>query len=231
METRRHIDTSLRDLKDLLIGMGGHVERAIECATKALIELDQSKLHYVYESEKRINEAHIRVDEDCLRILATQQPMAVDLRLIVSVLKINTDLERMGDQAVNIAQNGTRYLSGAPLKQFVNLARISSDVKSMVRESLDAFVTQDEKKAWKVLERDDKVDAMKSRIFQEVLAHLKTHPADAEAGVTLILIARNLERIGDHATNIAEDVIFSITGRDVRHTPRDQVSADTLKSR
>ena len=221
MERQRHIDSSLRDLKDLLIGMGGHVERAIEHATQALIGMDQSKLHYVYESEKRINEAHIRVDEDCLRILATQQPMAVDLRLIVSVLKINTDLERMGDQAVNIAQNGARYLTGQPLRQFVNIARISSDVKSMVRESLDAFVTQDEKKATQVLERDDKVDALKAKIFQEVMAHLKTHPADIEAGVTLILIARNLERIGDHATNIAEDVIFSITGRDVRHTPRD----------
>jgi phosphate transport system protein len=223
MEPQRHLDSSIRDLKDLLIGMGGHVERAIEHATKALIEMDASKLHYVYESEKRINDAHIRVDEDCLRILALQQPMAVDLRLIVSILKINTDLERMGDQAVNISQNCARYLTGQPLRQFVNIARISSDVISMVRESLDAFVSQDEKKAWLVLERDDKVDAMKAKIFQEVLAHLKTHPADVEAGVTLILIARNLERIGDHATNIAEDVIFSITGRDVRHTPRSAI--------
>jgi phosphate transport system protein len=221
MERERHLDTSLRDLKALLTAMGGHVERAIEYATKALIELDSSKLHYVYESEKKINDAHIQVDEDCLRILALQQPMAVDLRLIVSVLKINTDLERMGDQAVNIAQNGTRYLGGSPLRQFVNLAKISSEVKTMVRESLDAFVTQDERKALNVLERDDKVDALKARIFQEVIEHLKTHPADVEPGVTLILIARNLERIGDHATNIAEDVIFSTTGRDVRHKPRD----------
>src|SRR4051812_18089925 len=117
MERERHLDSNLRELKDLLIGMGGHVERAIEHATRALIEMDSTKLHPVYECEKRINAAHILVDEGCMRILALQQPMAVDLRLIISVLKINPDLERMGDQAVNIAQSSSRYLGGPPLRQ------------------------------------------------------------------------------------------------------------------
>jgi phosphate transport system protein len=220
MERQRHLDLGIRELKDLLTAMGGHVERAIEHATRALIDSDEKKFHVVYESEKRINEAHILVDDGCLRVLATQQPMAVDLRLIISILKINTDLERMGDQAVNIAQSGARYLGGPPLRQFIDVAKLAADVKGMVRDSLDAFVTQDEAKARFVLEQDDRIDALKAKIFQDVLAHIKVHSRDIDGGITLILIARNLERIGDHATNIAEDVIFSKTGADIRHTPR-----------
>jgi phosphate transport system protein len=141
----------------------------------------------------------------------------VDLRTIVAILKINTDLERMGDQAVNIAHNSNRYLAAAPFKQLVDLPKMADEVQIMVHDSLDAFVKGSEKTAVEVLQRDDAVDNFKDTIFGDVKERLKNSPNDIEQGLNLILIARNLERIGDHATNIAEDVIFAIKGEDIRH--------------
>ena len=225
----RHFDVSLRDLKEQLVGMAGSVERAIENATEALTARDRSKIENVYELEKKVNQAHINVDDACVKLLALQQPLAADLRLIVAVLKINTDLERMGDQAVNIAHNTERYISDLPLKPLIDLPAMFTEARHMVREAIDSFVRRDTQLARAVMLRDDKVDALKNKIFRDVLDHIKASPDQIEQGLSLILIARNLERIGDHATNIAEDVIFAITGEDVRHSPRPESIKEALK--
>lgn len=226
----RHLDVSLRELKGKLLGMGGYVERMIELATDSIKTGDLKMLSMVHELEKTVNQQHIAVDNNSIKLLALQQPLAADLRLIVAVLKINTDLERMGDQAVNIANNTERYLKGAPLRQSMDeLSEMSTETRLMVREALDSFVRIDEELANKVLKRDDKVDAFKNKIFRDILERVKQHPSEIEQGLNLILVARNLERIGDHATNIAEDVIYAISGEDVRHAARVESIKDVLK--
>ena len=213
----RHFDISLRQLKENLLIMAGYVERQIEFATEALTEASEEKLNQIYELEKKVNQCHIDVDDGCVKLLALQQPLAQDLRLIISILKINTDLERMGDQAVNIAHNSEYCFTGKPLKITEEILKISKEVCFMVRESLDSFVKGDRNLADDVLSRDDTVDQLKDQVLKTMITHLKTNPQDISRGITLILIARNLERIGDHATNIAEDVIYVLTGKDIRH--------------
>jgi phosphate transport system protein len=216
----KHFDSELKKLQEQLLEMGGFVESAIDEATRALIERTPEKLARVFDLEKRVNDYHIIVDKSCLDLLATQAPMASDLRFVVAIMKINTDLERMGDQAVNIAGNSERYLREPALKPLIDLPRMAEIVKSMIRQSLDAFVRKDETLARKVLDEDDQVDAFKTQIFRELITYMISDPRTIERALTLILIARNLERLGDHATNIAEDVIFAVTGQDVRHKPR-----------
>jgi phosphate transport system protein len=216
----RHFDAELQKLKDLILSMGGSVEQAIEHATQALLLREPERLDKVFTLEDQVNKSHIIVDETCLNLLALQAPMAKDLRLIIAIMKINTDLERMGDQAVNIAHNAKRYLSEPPLKPLIDLPRMAEDVRAMVRDSLDSLVKRDQTLANDVLNRDDRVDAFKNQIFRELITYMIGDPRAIERALNLILIARNLERIGDHATNIAEDVIFAITGRDVRHGAR-----------
>lgn len=225
----RHFDASLRELKESLVKMAGLVERAIESATLALQNRDLTQIQNVHEIEKKVNQAHIQVDGACLKLLALQQPLATDLRLIIAIIKINTDLERMGDQAVNIAKNAERYLKEPPIKPLIDLPIMFEEVQIMVGEALDSFVRNDEELARKVLKRDDKVDALKHKIFRDVLELLKADPTGIEQGLTLILIGRNLERIGDHATNIAEDVIFAISGEDIRHSAKVEAVKNALK--
>lgn len=202
--------------------MAGHVEQSLECATAAWRMRNVGKTREVYAIEEKVNEAHIAVDSACLNLLALQQPLGSDLRLIVSIIKINTDLERMVDLAVNIAQNTEYYLKSPQLIGVEDLSQMSDEVRVMVREVLDAFVNADDALANRVLERDDKVDGFKRKIFQDVVEYLKTSPTAIEQGLNIILIAKNLERIGDHATNIAEDVIFSMSGEDIRHAKAKQ---------
>jgi phosphate transport system protein len=213
----RHLDEELKKLTELILSMGGNVEQAIEESTQALILREPKRLEKVFELEALINKAHLQVDELCISVLARQSPMATDLRLIVAIMKINTDLERMGDQAVNISHNAKIYLGEPALKPLIDLPRMAQAVRSMVRDSLDAFVNRDENLAQEVLNRDDVVDEFKRKIFMELITLMKTDPHAIDRGITLILIARNMERLGDHATNIAEDAIFAISGRDVRH--------------
>lgn len=216
----RNLDTGLSHLHQELLTMAGYVEQSLECATAAWRMRNVSKTREVYAIEEKVNEAHIAVDSACLNLLALQQPLGSDLRLIVSIIKINTDLERMVDLAVNIAQNTEYYLKSPPLVHTEDLSEMSDEVRVMVREVLDAFVKTDDALANRVLERDDKVDSFKRKIFQDTLEFLKQNPAAIEQGLNIILIAKNLERIGDHATNIAEDIIFSMSGEDIRHTGR-----------
>jgi phosphate transport system protein len=213
----RSIDAGLSKLKEKLLSMGGYVEKAIEESTQALIENQPNRFEKVHECETVINRLHKEVDEDCLKLLATQSPLAADLRLIIAVVKINTDLERMGDQAVNIAYNGQEYLKHPPLKPLIDIPRMAEQVRVMSRQALDAFVKRDAVLAQEVVEKDDAVDAMKNQIFRELLTYMMGDPKKIEQALNLILIARNLERVGDHATNIAEDVIFVVSGQDIRH--------------
>lgn len=213
----RHFDTELRNLKQQVLEMGGCVERAIDEAIGALLERKPERFGQVMELEGKINRAHILVDQTCLNLLARQQPLAADLRFVIAIIKINTDLERMGDQAVNISQTGQRYLSATPLKPLIDIPRMAREVQQMVRQSLDALVKKDVELAREVLNKDDSVDSLKDQIFRELITYMIADPKTIERALNLILIARNLERIGDHATNIAEDVIFAITGEDIRH--------------
>lgn len=213
----RRFEAELKDLKNRILAMGGYVEQAIEFATLALNERNVKKLDQVHELEKKVNEAHIEVDSACLQAIARMSPLAADLRLIFAIVKINTDLERMGDQAVNIAYNAEHYLADRKIEIDLNFSKMSAVVRTMVRESLDAFMRGDIELAQKVLESDDQVDAFKNGVFDQLIPYMKTHPDQIETALDLILIARNLERMGDHATNIAEDVIFACTGADIRH--------------
>lgn len=214
----RAIDTQLEDLKKMILLMGGHVEKSLTQVTTALLSKDLSMFDEVHAIEKRINEDHIKVDNVCMNILAKQGPVAKDLRLIISVIKINNDLERMGDQTVNISYSGKDYLGRKPIQsQLGDIQKMSEIAGRMVKGSLDCFVRGDVEQAKQILLMDDEIDALKSKVFNDSKAHMKAHAEDVEAGLDLILIARNLERLGDHATNIAEDVIFAFTGKDVRH--------------
>ena len=214
----RAIDTQLEDLKKMILLMGGHVEKSLSKVTAAILSRDVSLFDEVHAIEKRINEDHIRVDNVCMNILAKQGPVANDLRLIISVLKINNDLERMGDQTVNISYSGKDYLGRKPIQaQLSDVQRMSEIAGYMVKGSLDCFVRGDVEEAKQILLMDDELDSLKNKVLQDAMIHMKSNPDDVEAGLDLILIARNLERLGDHATNIAEDVIFAFTGKDVRH--------------
>lgn len=216
----RHFDSELSGLKEKILAMGGLVERSIEEATQAIFKREPERFEFVRSFEERINEHHVLIDEECLELLARKAPLAQDLRLILAVVKINTDLERMGDQAINISHNGREYLAKPPVRPLTDFSEMAREVREMVRNSLDAFVKQDLTLAQRVLERDDVVDRFKNTIFQELTSYMRIHPQDIEVCLNLILIARNLERLADHATNIAEDVIFVRTGRDVRHGHR-----------
>jgi len=213
----RTMDSQLDELKRLILVMGGHVERALSETTEALMSRNVERFAQVHDIEKKINEGHIAVDNACLGVLAKQGPVAKDLRLILSIVKINTDLERMGDQCVNIAYTGKDYCGRAPQQRLDDIQRMSEVVRTMVKESLDCFVRGDVELAKKILLMDDEVDGLKNKVFRDQLNHMKTASQDVEASLDLILVARNLERLGDHATNIAEDVIFAFTGKDVRH--------------
>ena len=201
--------------------MGGLAEERVHEAIRALVERDTSSLERVQAGDEPLNQLHIEIDNRAFTLLALYQPMAIDLRVIVSALKINSDLERVGDLAVNIAEAAGRYLRHRPVKALVDLPRMAELAESMLRDALDAFVRRDVTLAHAVLDRDDLLDALKAQVFRELLTHMIENPAKIEPSLDLILISRHLERIGDHATNIAEDVIFMVSARDVRHHTQD----------
>jgi phosphate transport system protein len=217
MTVERSIDAQLDELKKLILIMGGHVERALQEVTTAILNKDHSRFKNVFDLEDKINEAHVQVDNFCVQLLAKQSPVAKDLRFILSIVKINTDLERMGDQTKNIAYTGQEYLVRPALAQIEWISKMSESVRKMVHGSLDAFVRSDIELAQKILLMDDEVDEFKNKVIADLSEHMKKHPSDIDASLDLIVMARNFERLGDHATNVAEDVIFACTGKDVRH--------------
>jgi phosphate transport system protein len=213
----RHFQEELEQLKTRLLEMGGLAEEQVRLAVKALTERDRELVGLALNGDEPINRLHIEIDGRCFTLLALHQPMAVDLRAIVAAVKINTDLERVGDLAINIAEAARRYAQHAPVKKLIDIPRMANIAQNMLRDSLDAFVRRDTDLAQRVLSEDDKLDDLKTQIFRELLTYMLQDPSTIEGALDLILISRHLERIGDHATNIAEDVIFMVSARDVRH--------------
>ena len=214
---QRQIDHELNTLRATILEMGNAVEKAIEEATQGLIERNPSRLEKVRGLEDQINIFHMEVDEKCLKIIASQSPLAADLRLILAIIKINCDLERMGDQAMNISYNVKDYLGKPQLTEAEPITEMARVVRKMVTDSMDAFIRNDILLSEDVLMQDDQVDAAKHKMFKDLVALMKKSPESVDGAVDLLLVSRNLERLGDHATNIAEDVIFASTGRDIRH--------------
>jgi phosphate transport system protein len=226
MTTERHLthfQEELDQLKARLLEMGGLAEDRLRLAVRGLVDRDLSVIEQVMVSDVAINQLHIELDDRCFKLLALHQPMAVDLRAIVAAVKINTDLERVGDLAVNIAEASRRYLQHPPVKELIDIPHMADIAQRMLRDALDAFVRRDVVLAQTVLDRDDELDALKTQVFRELLDFMVRDQATVEPSLDLILISRHLERIGDHATNVAEDVIFMVSARDVRHHANDQV--------
>ncbi len=213
----RHFDDQLAELRQRLLHMGGLAESMIENAVRSLVEHSDSRHAAVFEEEALVNDLHLEIDERAIQLLALQHPVASDLRLVVMCSKIGGELERIGDQAVNICQNTAELLRYPPLKPFVVIPLMADLARKMLRESLDSFVRRDADLAQQVLDSDDRVDALKDQIFRELLTYMMSDPATIPRALPLILISRNLERVGDHATNIAEEAIYAVQGRDVRH--------------
>ena len=205
------------ELQNKLLEMGGLVETSIHSSIVSLVDRDDSLMPAIWSAEQRINLLDIEIDEMATRLLARNQPVARDLRFLTATIKINSDLERMGDLAINLAQRSISLLGSAQVKPLIDIPRMSRTVEAMVRKSLDAFVRRDEDLARTVLMTDDEVDDLKNSIYQELLQLIEDGKAAAGPAFDLIFIAHNLERIADHATNIAEDVLFLIKGVDVRH--------------
>jgi phosphate transport system protein len=213
----RHFQEELERLQSRLLEMGGLAEERVRRAVDALRSRDARETEHVLTGDEPINELHIEIDSRCFTLLALHQPMAADLRAIVAAVKINTDLERVGDLAVNIAEAAKRYTRHPPVKKLIDIPQMAEIAQAMLRDALDAFVRRDTGLAQHVLNEDDKLDSLKSQIFRELLTYMLQDPGTIEPALDLILISRHLERIGDHATNVAEDVIFMVSARDVRH--------------
>ena len=213
----RHFEVELQALKNRLLKMGALVEERVHVAMQALMERRMEAAEAVVAGDAEVNDLQIEIDDRCLKLLALQNPMASDLRLITAAMKINADLERIGDQAVNIAENAVKVAGSPPLRPLMDLPRMAELAEAMTRDSLDAFVRRDAALARDILARDDEVDQLKDQIFRVLLTHMMADPGTIERALGLILVSRNLERIADHATNIAEDVIFVVEAKDVRH--------------
>ncbi|HEV2489179.1 MAG TPA: phosphate signaling complex protein PhoU [Candidatus Acidoferrales bacterium] len=218
----RHFEHDLDELKQRLLWMASLAERSVHQAVQSVFEKDEALAKRVLEEEKVINEMQIEIDSRVMELVALQQPMAVDLRFIFSASRINNDLERIGDQAVNIAESALRILRHPQVKPYVDLPRMSELAEGMVRDSLNALVQRDAELAKSVLIRDDEVDHLRDQIFRELLTYMMENSAVIFPAFELIMVTKNLERIGDHATNIAEDVIYMVAGQDVRHLAADR---------
>ena len=218
----RHFDEELKVLKEGLLRMASRAEEAIARSVKSLVNRDSSLAEKVIEQDPLIDTLEIEIDEQCLKLLALRQPIAVDLRFITSAMKINSQLERIGDQAVNIAERALELVEEPPLKPLIDIPRMAALAQVMVKDSLDAFVNKDAALARSVCESDDEVDNLSDQIFRELLTYMMQDTSTINRAVRLILIGRYLERIADHATNIAEDAAYLVLGKDIRHHVNEQ---------
>ncbi|HWB86467.1 MAG TPA: phosphate signaling complex protein PhoU [Bryobacteraceae bacterium] len=213
----RHFIEELEHLQERLLEEAGLVEAAVHSSIKSLVDRDETPARDVLRNEARINQLEIEIDESATRLLALQHPMATDLRFIRAAMKINTDLERMGDLAVNIVERALGLLQQPAVKPLIDIPQMASLVEFMVRSSIDSFVKRDADLARGVLASDDAVDDLRDAIYQELIEFMQKEPASVPSAVNLMFVARNLERIADHATNVAEDALFVIQAVDVRH--------------
>ena len=214
----RHFHEELEALKQTLLAMGGLVEDQIRRVMRALIERNDELAQDVIERDRQVNEYDVKVDEKCVELLALHQPTAKDLRFITTAMKIVTDLERIGDQAVNIAQRSIELNHEPQLKPYVDLPRMAERAQQILKESLDAFVAGDTVLARAACGQDRGVDALRDQIFRELLTYMMQDARTIPRAIRLILISRFLERVADHATNIAEMVIYMVESKMVRHT-------------
>lgn len=219
---KRHFDEELKKIKEKLFRMGLLVEQAVENATVSLFQRDVKKAHEVIHADQEINLQEIEIDEYGHELIALYQPAARDLRLLTMILKATNDLERIGDQAVNIAEATLIISQHPPLKPYDDLPKMAEGVRAMMREALKAFMDKDAVKAKKILESDDDIDRLNEKIYDEIQTLLADKPQYIRIGVGLLMVSHNLERIADLATNIAEDVIYLEKGVDVRHHIRER---------
>jgi phosphate transport system protein len=215
--TDKAFEQDLRDLREKLLAIGAKVEANIADSVRALTERDSELAKRVTESDSEVNRLEVEIDEMCRRILALRQPAASDLRLITTALKIVTDLERIGDLAVNIAERAIDLNQVAPLAPYVDTPRLAELSQQQVKKALDAFVSADANKAEEVLKGDDLLDALFLKIFNELLAFMMEDSRNIRRATALMFIAKHLERVGDHALNVAEMVVYMVRGTDIRH--------------
>ncbi len=221
-ETHRHFHDELSAVKVRLLTMSGEAEAALGLAVEALLERDAEKAGQVIANDRAIDNMEMEVEEQCINLLALQQPMARDLRMLTSALKIANDLERVGDHAVNIAQSAERLAEAraiAPEPEIVEMARLS---REMLSDALEAFIRGDAQGGRDVCLRDDKVDALHRSVFRILLTHMMEDPHTISTGMELFLVSRNLERVADLATNIGEDVVFLVEGKSIKHHAEDR---------
>jgi phosphate transport system protein len=226
MTEPRHFVEELNHLKIRLLAMAQLAEDRLTVAMKGLVDADSAAVREVVRGDSDVNSLQLEIDDRCFKLLALQQPMASDLRTIVAIVKINADLERIGDLAVNIAEAAQRYNGHRPVKLLVDLPRMSRLAQRMLHNAIDAFVSLDATLAEYVCSEDDALDDLKNELFRELLEQMLSDRAVVEPGLDLILVSRHLERVGDHATNIAEDVIFIVNAQDVRHHASEAAKTD-----
>ncbi|PYM61445.1 MAG: phosphate transport system regulatory protein PhoU [Candidatus Rokuibacteriota bacterium] len=212
----RHFEADLQTVRERLLAMGSVAETMIRQSVRALVEREESLVQTVLTHEEEMDLLCIEIDDRCFTLLALQQPMASDLRFLVASIKINSDLERIADQAVSIALRAQSLITQPEVKPLIDIPRMATLAQDMVQKSLDAFVRRDTELARRVIEADDEVDSLRDQVFRELLVYMMADTATIPRALALILVSRNLERIADHATNIAEDVIYIVRGEDVR---------------
>jgi phosphate transport system protein len=210
-------DEELMHLKEMVLRMGAMVENSIKDSVRSLVERDDELAKAVIERDHQINALDVQIDEECIRLIALMQPMAGDLRFITTAMKITTDLERMGDNAVNIAERALELNKEPILKPYIDIPHMSQIAQGMTRDALDAFVRRDKKLAMDVIMRDDEVDDLKFGIFEELISYMVRDPNTVSRAMKITFVAQYLERIADHATNIAEMVIYLVAGKIIRH--------------
>ncbi|HDN85661.1 MAG: phosphate transport system regulatory protein PhoU [Candidatus Omnitrophota bacterium] len=213
----RHFDEELKELKQKLVETSELVKKMIRNAVESLKERNESLIGKVFEDEKKVNMAQIEIDDHALKLIALRQPAASDLRFIISVIKINSDLERMADLAVNIAERNKELLKEPPLKPLIDVPRMAQITQGMLEDAIKAFLEKDSELARDICKRDDTVDNLNDQIFRELLTYMLSDPKNINRAIKLILVGKYLERIADHSTNIAEDVYYIIEGKDIRH--------------
>lgn len=222
----RHFEQELKHLRDLLLLMAGRVEEGIAKANKSLVDRDAALAQQVVAEDHAIDQLELSIDEQCIKLLALHQPMASDLRFLTSAMKINSDLERIGDHAVNIAEKSIELAGQPPLKPLIDIPRMAELAQGMVKDSIDAFVERRPDKAKAVCERDDLVDDLQDQVIRELLTYMISDPKAIQRGLDLILVAKNLERIADLATNIGEEVIYILQARTIKHHAEERTAQD-----
>jgi phosphate transport system protein len=214
----RYFHEQLQDVLKQITIMGSLTESMISLAMRMLVERDESLAGEIYRKEDEVNALQVRIDEMAISLIATQQPVGKDVRLLFMTSKIVTDLERIADQAKNICQNARFVLAQPPLKPMVDLPIMAEIAQKMVRDALTAVIDRDVALAERIMQEESKVDAFRDQVFRTLLTYMMADPGTIQRALSLILISRNIERIGDHATNIAEEAIYIVQGRDIRHT-------------